>query len=67
MGNTFTKQGLRFLYDYTMDGIKMEQLNECKINLAIIYIMLIKLIITLAILILSLKKSWMICVPGYRS
>lgn len=44
---------VRSLYGSTMDGLKMEQLNEGAINLAGIDI---KSIIILVILVLSLKK-----------
>lgn len=44
-------EGVRSLYDSTMNGLKMEQLNEGIINLAVIYIMLIISIISLVILV----------------
>ena len=50
-------KGVRFLYDYTKDGLKkMEQLNKVIINLDGIYVMSIIYIISLIILILFLKK-----------
>lgn len=48
-------EGVRPLYDSTMNGLKMEELNEGIINLAVIYIMLIISIISLVIILLSLK------------
>ena len=39
MGNTMTMEGVRSLYDYTMDVLKKEQLNDGIINLDVTYIM----------------------------
>lgn len=35
MGNIFTMEGIWCLFDYTLNGLKMEQLNERIINDAI--------------------------------
>lgn len=48
-------EGIRSLYDPTMDGLKMKQLNERIINLAGINVMSIIIIISLVIIVLFLK------------
>lgn len=43
-------------YDYTMDGLKIEQLNEGIVNFDVIYMMTTINIISLIISVLSIKK-----------
>ena len=56
MGNNITVQKVRYLHGSTVDGLKIQRLNEEIINIFGTGIILIVIITSLVIHILSLKK-----------